>query len=69
MKIIIYINYIVIINIIKQFNLMISLINKLNLRLIRVSKFFNKFDLDIRHKLKKKHIVFDIYKTINQRKL
>ena len=60
MKIIIYIDYIIIIKIKKQFNLTISLIDKLNLRLIHVSKFFNKFDLNIQYKLEKKHVIFDV---------
>ena len=64
MKIVIYIDHVVIINIIKQFNFTISSTNKLNLRLVRVSKFFNKFDLNIRHKLEKKHVIFDVFSRL-----
>ena len=33
------------------------LINKLNLRLIRVSNYIQRFNLNIRHKSKKQHVV------------
>jgi hypothetical protein len=33
--------------------------NKLNLRLIRVDMYLSQFDLDIRHKADRDHVIFD----------
>ena len=43
----------------KQTSLTINCIDKLNLRLIRVSNYIQRFNLDIRHKSRKQHIVSD----------
>ena len=52
--IVIYINHNAILKIIKQIIIIISLIVKLNLRLIRVSKYMQKFrNLKFRYKLRK----------------
>ena len=59
MKTIIYTNHAITLNIVKRSILTTSFIDKLNLRLVRASKFFNRFDFDIRHKFNKKHVVFD----------
>ena len=59
MKTVIYTNHAITLNIARQSTLTTSFIDKLNLRLVRASEFFNRFDLDIRHKFDKKHVVFD----------
>lgn len=64
-KIIIYTNYAITLNIIKQSTMTISFIDKLNLRFVRVSKFFKRFDFDIRHKFNKKHVVFDAFSRLS----
>ena len=58
-KIVIYIDHAIILGIVKQFTLTTSIINKLNFRFVRTSKFFNRFNFDIRHKPNKKHVIFD----------
>ena len=45
--------------IVKQISLTTFSIDKLNLRLIRISDYLQRFNLNIRHKLDKQHIVFD----------
>ena len=59
MKTIIYTNHAITLSIVKQSILTTSFIDKLNLRLVRASKFFNRFDFNIRHKFDKKHVVSD----------
>ena len=56
---IIYIDHDVALRIIKQISLIIFFINKLNLRLIRAFNYLQRFNLNIRHKFKKQHIIFD----------
>ena len=56
----IYIDHDVALKIVKQISLITIFINKLNLRLIRVSDYLQRFNLNIRHKLKKQHIISDI---------
>ena len=56
---IIYIDHDVALNLIKQIIFIISFIDKLNLRLIRASNYIQWFDLKIRHKSNKMHIVSD----------
>ena len=43
----------------KQTSLSISCIDKLNLRLVRVSDYIQRFNLELRHKSNKQHIVLD----------
>ena len=43
----------------RQITLFISFMNKLNLRLIRVSQYLSRFNLIIRYKVDKSNIVFD----------
>ncbi len=56
---IIYINYDATLDIVKQTSLITFFINKLNLRLIRASNYLQRFNLNIRYKLNKQHIVLD----------
>ena len=56
----IYINHDAVLKIAKQTSFITMFINKLNLRLIKVSNYFQRFNLNIRHKLKKQHIIFDV---------
>ena len=58
--IIVYTDHFVIVDIIKQINLLSSSINKLNLRLIKTSQYLSQFKLNVRHKPDKQHIVLDI---------
>ena len=57
---VIYIDHNVILNIVKQIFLFIIFIDKLNLRLIKTLNYLQRFNLDIRYKSRKQHIVFDI---------
>ena len=47
--------------IVKQITLIILSTNKLNLQLIRVSNYIQRFDLNIRHKSSKQHIILNIF--------
>ena len=58
-KIIIYIDYESALEIVTQIILIITFIDKLNLRLIRISNYIQRFNLEIRHKSDKQHIIFD----------
>ena len=65
--IIIYINYLIIIQLIRQINLNIVLIKKFNLRLIKTFKYLQRFRIKVRHKLNKMNIVFDVlFRLINR---
>ena len=57
LSIVVYTNHDVALDIVKQIFFSSSSTNKLNLRLIRVSNYFQRFNLDIRHKSDKQHIV------------
>ena len=54
---IIYIDHDAILNLVKQITFIISFIDKLNLRFIRVSNYIQRFNLNIRHKFDKMHII------------
>ena len=56
---IVYIDHDAALNIAKQISLITFFIDKLNLRLMRVSNYIQRFNLNIRHKFEKQHIVFD----------
>lgn len=56
---IIYIDHEAFLSIAKQITLSTFFTDKFNLRLIRASDYIQRFDLDIRHKSEKLHIVFD----------
>ena len=61
---IIYIDYDVVLRIAKQTSFIITFMNKLNLRLIRTFDYFQRFNLDIRHKSKQQHIIFDVFSRL-----
>lgn len=50
---IIFIDYDAILEIVKQTSLITTLMNKLNLRLIRVFDYIQRFELELRHKFEK----------------
>ena len=54
---IVYTNHFVTVSIFKQTFLAITSIDKLNLRLIRVSQYFFSFNLTIRHKIEKLNVI------------
>ena len=56
---IIYTNHEITLSIAKQITLFIFSTDKFNLRLVRVSNYIQRFNLIIKHKSKKLHIVFD----------
>ena len=58
--IVIYIDHDAVFDLIKQITFTTSFIDKFNLRLIRVFDYIQKFDLKIRHKLDKMHIVSNV---------
>ena len=63
---IIYIDHDVSLKIAKQIFLIISLTNTLNLRFVKVFEYVQKFDLIIRHKSNKFHIISDaLFKLYN----
>ena len=58
--IIIYIDYFAIVSIFKQIILIISFIDKLNLRLIRASQYLFNFNITLRHKVDKSNVILNI---------
>ena len=58
---IIYIDYNAALKIIKQTTLIISFINKLNLRFVKVLDYVQRHNLTIFHKFEKQYIVFNIF--------
>ena len=56
----IYIDYDVVLKIAKQISFITMFINKLNLRLIKILNYFQRFNLNIRHKSRKQHIISDV---------
>ena len=59
LSIVIYTNHNLTLKIIKQISLIISLIDKFNFRFVRASNYIQRFNLDIRHKFDKQHIMSD----------
>ena len=59
-KIVIYTNHDATLNIINQTSFIISFIDKFNFRFVRISNYIQRFDLDIRHKFDKQHIVSNV---------
>lgn len=57
--IVVFIDYDVVIDISKQIFLITSCIDKLNLRLVCASNYIQRFNLNLRHKSSKLHIVLD----------
>ena len=56
-KIVIFTNHDAILNIVNQTSFTTSFIDKFNFRFVRISNYIQRFDLDIRHKFDKQHIV------------
>ena len=57
---IIFTNHDATLDIAKQTSMITAFIDKLNLRLVRVSDYIQRFDFELRHKSDKQHIVFDV---------
>lgn len=55
----IFTNHSVITSIVKQTKLSFSNIDKLNLRLMRASTYLSQFNMNVQHKSKKLHVIFD----------
>ena len=62
--VIVYMNYFVILFIIQQIKLSSSSINKLNLRLIRISIYLSQFFLKIKHKLNSQHKSINAFRFV-----
>ena len=64
--IVIFIDHDAILNLIKQTNLIIVFIDKFNLRFIKTFDYIQRFEIELRHKSCKQHIVFDVFsRSIN----
>ena len=59
-KIVIYTNHDATLSIINQTSFITSFIDKFNFRFVRISDYIQRFDLDIRHKFDKQHIVSNV---------
>ena len=57
--IVIFIDHNAALNIIKQINITIVFTNKLNFRLIKAFDYIQRFDVELRYKSNKQHIVFN----------
>ena len=61
-----YINHEFALKITNQITLIIINIDKLNLRFVRVFDYIQRFNLNIRHKSNKQHILFDVlFRLVN----
>ena len=60
-QIIIYIDYSITTNIVKQTKMTFNNTNKLNFRLIHAFTYLSQYRLDVQHKLEKQYIVFDVF--------
>ena len=59
-------NYDVVLGVAKQINMTIVSIDKFNFRLVKTSNYIQRFELKIRHKFDKQHIVFNaLFKLVN----
>ena len=70
--IVIYIDHETILNIAKQIILIINSIDKLNFRFVKVFDYLQRFNLEIKHKLNKQHIVsnaFSKFVNVNTKQL
>ena len=65
--IVININYFVVVSIFKQIILIISNIDKLNLRFIRASQYLSSFNIIIRHKFNKFNMIFDVLSRLSSK--
>ena len=63
---VVFIDHDVVLEIIKQINMIIVSIDKLNFRLVKTFDYIQRFELKIRHKSDKQHIVFDaLFRLVN----
>ena len=63
---VIFIDHDAVLEIVKQINMIIVSIDKLNLRLVKTFDYIQCFELKIRHKFDKQHIVFDaLFKLVS----
>ena len=62
--IVIYIDHEAILNIAKQIILIINFIDKFNLRLVKIFDYLQRFNLEIRHKSNKQHIVSNVFSKL-----
>ena len=60
-QIIIYIDYSIIINVVKQTKIIFNNTNKLNFRLIRAFIYLSQYQFDARYKLEKQYIIFNVF--------
>ena len=64
--IVVYIDYDFVLKIVKQITFFNNFIDKLNLRLIRALNYLQRFNLNIRHKSRKQHIMSNVFfKLVN----
>ena len=61
LSIVIYIDHELTLNIVKQITLIINFIDKLNFRFVKISNYLQKFNLNIKHKFDKQHIVSNAF--------
>jgi hypothetical protein len=57
--IIIWTNHSIIVAIIKQTKMIISNTNKLNFHFVKANMYLSQFDLNVRHKIDRDHVIFD----------
>ena len=63
-KTIVYIDYEFAFDIVNQITIITILMNKFNLHFVRISNYIQRFNFDIRYKLNKQHIVFDVFSRL-----
>ena len=61
---IIFTNHDAILKLIKQTNLTIVFIDEFNLRFIKIFDYIQRFEIELRHKSDKQHIVFDVFSRL-----
>ena len=75
---VIFTNHSAALNIVKQINITIAFINKLNFHLVRAFDYIQRFNVKLRHKFEKQHIVSNVFfrfvsinidTTLNEKKL
>ena len=57
---VVFTNHEFVLNIVKQINMTIISIDKLNFRIVKISNYIQRFDFEIRHKSNKLHIVSNV---------
>ena len=61
---VIFTNHDATLRLVKQTSLIIAFIDKLNLRLIKAFDYIQRFEIELRHKSDKQHIVFDVFSRL-----